>query len=56
MKYIHAKKLHNGDEIILKETNELCVVQNTEVHEKKVIIWAMTPKYGFCGLQHTDYK
>lgn len=60
MRYRDAKKLHNGDQVILKRTDvneeEVCIVQNIEVSDKIVIIWAMTSKYGFCGLPHSEYR
>lgn len=40
MKYINAKKLHNGDEIIIKKTNEILSVVSVEhyIYTKDVYV------------------
>ena len=40
MKYRNAKKLHNGDEIVIKETKEITKVINTEVFKKDIFVHA----------------
>ena len=38
MTYAQAKKLHNGDEVTIKESDRVMTVVTTEVHKKVVII------------------
>lgn len=58
MKYINAKKLHNGDEIIIKETGETVIVIDADIreNEKQVIVYAQTSHLGYTGLRHSDIK
>jgi len=38
MTYRQAKKLHNGDEVTIKESDRVMTVVSTEIHDKAVII------------------
>lgn len=53
MTYQFAKQLHNGDEVTIKETQEVVVVISTIVQEKDVFIEAMTSE-GFRQLHHQE--
>ena len=53
MTYQFAKQLHNGDEVTIKETNEVVTVIATIVEEKDVWIEAMTND-GFKQLHHRE--
>lgn len=53
MELKYAKKLHNGDQITVKETKEVTDVQNTECQEKDVWVFAMTSE-GYSRLHHTE--
>jgi len=54
MKYVNAKRLHNEDEVISKETGDSLYVVSTEVDEehKKVIILCDDGNY----YHHRDIK
>lgn len=55
MVYDFAKKLHNGDEIKVKETGEITQVINTEIFEKDVFVYAMTQN-GYSKLHHKEIE
>lgn len=52
MTYKNARKLHNEDEIIVKETGESLYVISTEINEKNVIIFCNNGEYYY----HKDIK
>ena len=55
MIYEFATKLHNGNEIKVKETGEITQVINTEIYEKDVFVCAMTQN-GYSKLHHKEIE
>lgn len=55
MLYKNAKKLHNNDEITLKQTGETTNVISTKILEKNVFVYAMTHN-GYSKLNHKEFK
>lgn len=58
MRLAEAKTLHNGDEVLLKETGEVCKVISAYMSEdaKAVLIECCTNADGFTTLTHRDVK
>ncbi|MDF2880208.1 MAG: hypothetical protein K0R54_765 [Clostridiaceae bacterium] len=54
MDYKNAKKLHNNDEIIVKETGEVTKVITTETYDKDVYVYAVTNDNGYTKLHHKE--
>lgn len=54
MLYKFAKQLHNGDEVIIKETGEITKVINTEVQPKTVLVACMSSEYGYHEFTHKE--
>lgn len=50
----NAKKLHNGDEVIIKESNAPATVIGTRVSGK--IVWILCVYEGYKEFQHTEVK
>lgn len=55
MNYNDAKKLHKGDEIILKNNKEIVEVIEVEVYEKDVFVNATTMA-GYSRIHHTEFN
>jgi hypothetical protein len=51
-----AKKLHNGDEVTVKGTNEVTTVIDAYVEGNVVVIECCLKDEGFTKLRHTDVK
>jgi hypothetical protein len=59
MTYRYAKKLHNGDEVKVKGTSEVCrVVEVEEIRDPDgqvgVLVYVETGRDGYVGLHHTE--
>lgn len=55
MRYSDAKHLHKGDEIILKNTNEIVEIIEVEIYEKDIFVNATTMD-GYSRIHHTEFK
>lgn len=56
MTFRQAKKLHNEDEVMVKETGEIVTVINAYVEDKNVMIECCTYDRGYCTLTHKEIK
>ena len=60
MTFNQAKKLHNGDEVTIKETGEVVTVLSAYVenpnNKQVVFIDTCSKDYGFRILSHTEVK
>lgn len=54
MCFSQAKKLHSGDEIVVKETNTPAIVLETRIAGK--IVWVLCNYQGCKEFQHTEIK
>jgi len=53
----HALKLHNGDEVALKETGEVLAVLRAHPGEDgSVVVEAVGPKSGHVTVDHRDVR
>lgn len=53
MKYTEAKRLHVGDEVTIKATNEIVIITNIKQKGKYIMIDAMT-RTGIRSLYHDE--
>ena len=56
MTAVEAKKLHNGDEVIDKGTNEACKVLTVKVLGRYVVVDVITPKNTYRQLTHVEIR
>jgi hypothetical protein len=56
MKYRDAARLHNDDEVIHKETKEVCKVYEVSVFPKMIVIKLQHPTLGYMETIHTEVK
>jgi hypothetical protein len=56
MKYRDAIRLHNGDEVIDKETNESIKVLSITVHQNDVVIEGIGDQQGYAQWGHRFVK
>jgi hypothetical protein len=61
MRYQYAKRLHNGDEVRIKSTGEICTVISTQeftdaAGKPAVQIYTVTRENGYCGLHHQEIQ
>ena len=58
MTYRQASKLHNRDEVILKETDEVGYVLSVRLRDdadgKRVELACQFPRSGYCEVTHRD--
>lgn len=54
MTFLQAKKLHTGDEVIVKESNTPATVLDTRVSGK--VVWIACTYEGYKELQHTEIR
>jgi hypothetical protein len=58
MRFVKAKKLQNGDEVKIKDNNEIVKVIKTEIYneDKYIKIYVQSSEYGYIAYFHTDIE
>ncbi len=49
-----AKTLHNGDEVRVKKTNQICKVLTVKTHGKIVVLEVLTPQNTYRQVTHVE--